>query len=274
MAKTYSRRSQPRMDSKRLLRISGLPAVSALFARAAARVEQLFFAEELKSSVGPICAVLARSRKPYRIADSEELARVAGSIMHGGIVALAQPRPLPDVDPGSPGIWARHDGLLLLLDGVSNPHNLGALARTAAFFGLPKIVLSDHPGQALPSAASYRVAEGGLEYVDLYRAPRFAELLRTLRLSHLVVGTAAQGGHSIETLRRSQRPYALVLGNEEEGLPPATLKACDEIITISGVGSVQSLNVSASAAILIWALLRRGPTIRTPSISSMRNPDD
>jgi TrmH RNA methyltransferase len=222
MAKTYSRRSQPRMDSKRLLRISGLPAVSALFARAAARVEQLFFAEELKSSVGPICAVLARSRKPYRIADSEELARVAGSIMHGGIVALAQPRPLPNVDPGSP------------------------------------IVLSDHPGQALPSAASYRVAEGGLEYVDLYRAPRFAELLRTLRLSHLVVGTAAQGGHSIETLRRPQRPYALVLGNEEEGLPPATLKACDEIITISGVGSVQSLNVSASAAILIWALLGRG----------------
>jgi TrmH RNA methyltransferase len=110
---------------------------------------------------------------------------------------------------------------------VSNPHNLGALARTAAFFGLPKIVLSDHPGQALPSAASDRVAEGGLEYVDLYRALRFAELLRTLRLSHLVVGTAAQGGRSIETLRRSQRPYALVLGNEEEGLPPATLKACD-----------------------------------------------
>ena len=77
---------------------------------------------------------------------------------------------------------------------------------------------------------------------------------RKLRRSHLVVGAAAEGGRPIGTLARSERPFALVLGNEEAGLRPATLKACDEIVTIPGSGSIQSLKVAASAAILIYAM--------------------
>lgn len=250
---THSRRQGRRVESKKLLRVAGLPAVAALFATAPDRVEQLFFADEVKSSVGTFCAVLAHARKPYRLVGSEELERVSGSILHGGVVALAQPRRVSEFDAHHAAAWARDNRLLLLLDGVSNPHNLGAIVRTAAFFGLPRIVLSDHPWQALPSAASYRVAEGGLEYVDLYRGTRFVQVLATLRHSHLVIGAAAEGGRPIEALRRSERPFALVLGNEEDGLRPATLKACDEIVTIPGSGSVQSLNVAASAAILIYA---------------------
>ena len=79
-------------------------------------------------------------------------------------------------------------------------------------------------------------------------------MLRNLRRSHLVIGAAAEGGRPIGTLRRSERPFALVLGNEGAELRPAMLKACDEIITIPRSGSVQSLNVAASAAILIYAM--------------------
>jgi len=246
------RRARP--DAKKLLRITGLPAVAALFATAPERVEKLFFDQATKPAVGPFCAVLARARKPYRVVGTEELARVAGTILHGGIVALAQPRPIIPFDPDAAAMWARDARLLLLIDGVGNPHNFGALVRTAAFFGVPRIVLSDHPAQALPSDASYRIAEGGLEYVELYRAAPFVPAIRKLRHSHLVVGAAAQGGRPLASLRQSERPFALVLGNEEAGLRPATLKACDEIVTIPGSGSVQSLNVAASAAILIHAM--------------------
>lgn len=248
------RRALPRTHAKKLLRVAGLPAVAALFATPPDRVEKLFFDQRAKSSVGAFCAALARARKPYRLVGSEELARVAGTILHGGVVALAQPRPITPFDPDEATAWARDGRLLLLLDGVGNPHNFGAIARTAAFFGLPRIVLSDHPAQALPSDASYRVAEGGLEYVELYRGAPFVPALGKLRRSHLVVGAAAEGGRPIATLRRSERPFALVLGNEEAGLRPATVKACDEIVTIPGSGSVQSLNVAASAAILIYAM--------------------
>jgi TrmH RNA methyltransferase len=82
--------------------------------------------------------------------------------------------------------------------------------------------------------------------------------LQRLRRSYRVIGTAAGNGQSIEALRRAERPIdrpmAVVLGNEEHGLPPATLAACEAIITIPGSGLVQSLNVAASAAILLHAL--------------------
>jgi RNA methyltransferase, TrmH family len=240
--------------SKSLLRVAGLPAVSALFATAPARVERLFFDQRLKPHVAAFCAELARARKPYRLVEADELERVAGSVMHGGVVALAQPKPMPVLDIAQAEAWARERKLLLLLDGIGNPHNLGAIVRTAAFFGVPRVVLSDHPAQALPSDASYRVAEGGLEFVALYRAPRFASVLQRLRKSHHIVAASADGGQPLAALPKSDKPFALILGNEERGLPRATLDACDAIVTIPGGGHVQSLNVAASAAILIHAL--------------------
>jgi TrmH RNA methyltransferase len=75
-----------------------------------------------------------------------------------------------------------------------------------------------------------------------------------LRQSYRVLGTTLAKGKPLPALRRGDKPLALVLGNEEEGLPQATLAACDEVLTIPGAGRVQSLNVSASAAVLIYAL--------------------
>ena len=109
--------------------------------------------------------------------------------------------------------------------------------------------------QALPSDAAYRIAEGGLDLLRLYRAARFAGALRLLRGSYHIIGTALGQGKAIDELGKSDRPLAIVLGNEEHGLPPATLKACETLVTIPGLGAVQSLNVAASAAIFIPATL-------------------
>ena len=73
------------MAPEKLLRIAGMPAVAALFARAPQRVERLFFDERTKALTGAFCAALARARKPYRLVASDELERVAGSVMHGGM---------------------------------------------------------------------------------------------------------------------------------------------------------------------------------------------
>jgi len=245
--------------SKKLLRVAGLPAVAALFSVAPERVERLFFEESMRLHVSAFCAALARRRRPYRLVGAQEIERLAGSVMHGGIVALAAPRPLPVLEMAQCAHWAAGGRPLLLLDGVGNPHNLGAIARTAAFFGIERMVLSDHPAQAGPSDASYRVAEGGLEYVELHRAPFFARVLMGLRAHFRVVGAAAEGGRPLAALRAADRPIALVLGNEEHGLPAATLKACEELVTIPGAGRVQSLNVAASAAILLQALSAHAP---------------
>jgi RNA methyltransferase, TrmH family len=240
------------------MRVAGLPAVAALFSAAPERIERLFFDARLKPEVGSFCAELARRRKPYREVEAEDLARLAGSVLHGGILALAQPRPVAEFDPARAAVWASEGRLLLILDGIGNPHNLGAIVRTAAFFGIPRIVISDHPEQAGPSDASYRVAEGGMEHVELYRANRFVQALRGLRQSHRVIGAAAENGKRISAVSAGDKPMALVLGNEQHGLPRDTQRVCDELVTIPGSGSVQSLNVAATAAILIYALAERG----------------
>jgi TrmH RNA methyltransferase len=233
--------------------VCGLAAVSALFERDPARVERLFFEPRLRGEVAGFCAALADTRKPYREVEAAELARVAGTALHGGIAAVARPRPVARFEPAAAPGWARDGKAILVLDGIGNPHNLGAIARSAAFFGIERIVLAERPEQALPSDASYRVAKGGLDQVSLYRAPLPAAL-HDLRRSYHIVGSAI--GHGKRAATRGGKPAALVLGNEEKGLGPSVLAACGEVVTIPGSGRVQSLNVAAAAAILLHALTR------------------
>ena len=167
-------------------------------------------------------------------------------------MAIAGPRPLADLDRSAARIWAKNGKPVLVLDGVGNPHNLGAIVRSAAFFGIEHIVLADRPDQALPSDASYRIAEGGLEHLDLHRAPLPAALLE-MRPAYRVIGTALGHGQ-VPARLESGPPVALVFGNEETGLDPATIAACDQIWSIPGSGGVQSLNVAAAAAILLYLL--------------------
>ena len=236
------------------MRICGLPAVRAVFERDPGRVERLFFEPALRGELDACCQELGRAHKPYRQVGSVELARVAGTVLHGGAVAIARPRPLVDLDPAAARAWAQDGKPLLILDGIGNAQNLGAIARTAAFFGLARIVLADRPDQALPSDAAYRVAEGGLEHVALYRAPLPAAL-RALRHAYRIVGTSLAGG-SAGTDATGDRPVALILGNEKIGLEATTLAFCDEVVSIPGSGHVQSLNVASAAAILIYLLTR------------------
>ena len=152
------------------LRVAGLAAVSALFQQAPERVERLFFLPDMGRAVGRFCQALGRAHKPYRQVGAEELARIAGTAMHGGVVAFAKPRPVIPFDPAEASTWASAVPLLVVLDGIGNPHNLGAIARTAAFLGIDRLVISDDPAQAGLSDAAYRVAEGGLEFVQILRA--------------------------------------------------------------------------------------------------------
>lgn len=246
----------PRPDDD-LVRVSGLPSVLELFEAGPERVERLYFEAEMRPHVQEHCAYLGRRHKVYRQIKDDEMRRVSGTAMHGGIVALARPRPIRDLDLAEARSWAAAGAPLLILDGIGNPQNIGAIARTAAFFGVPRIVLSGHPGQSGLSDAAYRIAKGGLERIDIYRAQRLPEVLRALAEHYEVVGTALGGSRQLGEIGQGERPVALVLGNEEDGLSPATLSACSSVVTLQGAGRVQSLNVGAAAAILVHALFGR-----------------
>ncbi len=232
-------------------RICGVAAVRALFLRRPEAVLRLFYTPERRPVAGPLCAQMARARRPYREVPADELARVAGTPHHGGIVAVAVARHAVPLTGAvlPPGVA----GVLPVLDGIGNPHNLGAIARSAAFFGAAGLLLSTDPRQADLSDAAFRVAEGGLEHLAVFSTADLPALLRGLRPGWLTLAAVASGGALPRDIPCG-RPIALVLGNEETGLPPATLAACEARVTLRGGAAVESLNVAAAAAVLLHAL--------------------
>jgi TrmH RNA methyltransferase len=231
----------------------GPAAVAAVFARRAPDVMRLFHTADRRREAGPHCAVLARLRRPYREVASADLARIAGTQHHGGIVALALPRSVPALDPRALPAAFGAARVTPVLDGIGNPHNLGAIARSAAFFGCRAMLLSGDPRQAGLSDAAFRTSEGGLEALDLFHVRDLPAALGALAPAMLTVAAVARGGVAPGALPR-QRPVALVLGNEEAGLGAATIAACAMRVTLPAAGPVESLNVSVAAAVLIHAL--------------------
>ncbi len=248
---------------EKLTKICGLAATAALFRRHPERAIRLYYSDSMKKAAGPFCARMAESHKVYRLVADDELERIAGTVHHGGIVVAAEARTIEDFDSDVAERWADAGEPLVVLDGVGNPHNLGAIARTMAFFGIRRLLISGHQEQAGLSDAAYRVAEGGLEFIEIYQTRDLPSTLKELKESYRVIGTSLRGGKPLSALRADARALCLVLGNEEEGLPPATMRVCDGLVTIRGSGAVQSLNVSATAAILISQIApRTGPTRR------------
>jgi TrmH RNA methyltransferase len=239
-----------------VLRVAGLPAVQALFARAPETVERLIVAAETAQEASELLREANARKIAHRIVPGEALAKMAGTPLTGGIVAETAAKPLKQFDVGEARVWASRWQPLIVLDGIGNPHNLGAIARTAAFFGLTHLAITDHPGQAAPSEAAYRVSEGGLVWLDVTRIHRLPDVLRKLGMFYSVVGTAIGTGVQMpmQKLATGPKPVCLVLGNEEVGLSAATLAVCEHVVTLPGAGKVQSLNVAATAAILIHAI--------------------
>ena len=244
--------------------VCGLVAVKALFARDAGAIKRLFFDYPTGRRIGVICQALSRGRKVYRCVEPAELEKISGTVHHGGIVAVIEQRVLRPPRPEDLRRWAHSRAPLLLLDRIGNVHNLGAIVRSAAFFGVGHIVIPEHPEQARPGEAAYRVAEGGMEHVEIHAVKSLAGFIDELRPFYRVDRNGGPRGRAdrrrrCPPFRRGQpdRPVALVLGNEERGLAPDVAAACDELVRIPGGGAIESLNVSAAAAVLCWEYFGR-----------------
>ena len=230
--------------------ICGFNAVAALFRRRPDAALRLYYTEAGRGVAGPFCAELARRRAPYRLLPPDEMARAAGTPHHGGIAVVARARVVPILQAAD----APRERVLLVLDGIGNPHNFGAIVRSAAFFGVRTLVLNHVAGAALPSDAAYRTAEGAMEELVLYRSRELPALLQALGpIYRTVAATLRPGALALADLPRD-RPVALVLGSEEQGVSPAVLAACRREVRIGGSGLVQSLNVAQAAAVLLHAL--------------------
>ena len=147
-------------------------------------------------------------------------------------------------------------GLWLALDSIQDPHNVGSIFRSAAFFGVRGIVMTSDRAAPL-SAVVYDVASGGVEAVPFAVETNLRRAREAAKAAGLwILGSSEHATQNIEDIPRD-RPWLLVLGNEEDGLRRLTLETCDEICQIPPKGGdVTSLNVSVAAGILVATLSR------------------
>lgn len=231
------------------LRYYGLNAVQAVFAQRPEAIRKLYLSEARIPQLQPLLAWCVKHRIGYRVVEEADLGKLAASSHHEGVVA-----DVLRVDPLGLSDWLRSlpagPVLALWLDGVGNPHNFGAILRSAAHFGVSAILQSRESTLAVSGAAA-RVAEGGAEQVPLVRMEdRVAAIAQLRDAGFQLAATVVRGGTDLFAAKLPQR-LVYVMGAEGEGMDDALAKACDLQLSIPGTGAVESLNVAAATAVFL-----------------------
>lgn len=150
---------------------------------------------------------------------------------------------------------ARPNEVVLALDHISDPRNLGAIIRSAAFFGVTKVIVPERR-QVLLTHAAVGTAQGGFALCDLVVVVNLSRALEELKEKGFWILGAAMNGEAIDKIRGRYERQVLVLGSEDKGISPNVLSKCDVHVSISGAGNtLESLNVSVAAGILLQRLV-------------------
>nr|WP_052116396.1 TrmH family RNA methyltransferase [Lysobacter dokdonensis] len=238
------------------LRLYGVNAVKAAFHRRPESLRKLYLVQDRIPQLQPMLRWCVAHRVGYRVVEDEgDLRRLTGSEHHEGVVADMLREPQQTL-----ATWLQHlhagPACALWLDGVGNPHNVGAILRSAAHFGVSAILLPKHSNLALSGAAA-RVAEGGAEAVPFVRLGREDNSLAQLRgAGFALAATVVRDGKTLFEAALPQR-LVYVIGAEGEGMSSSLAELCDLRVSIPGSGKVESLNVAAATAVLLAEWARR-----------------
>ena len=238
-------------------RLYGLNACLAAFAKRPEALRKVYLTEARIPALRPVLAWCVKHRLGYRVVEEGDLDKLTSSRHHEGVcfemlrsppLELAQLLALQSASPAN--------SVLLWLDGVGNPHNLGALLRSAAHFGAGGAIVPEQ-SQLDVSGAAARVAEGAAEIVPLARAPEIARARAMLHAAgYALAATVPRQGASLYEVRLPAR-IVLMFGAEGEGMSDALVDAADLKLTIPGSGTIESLNVAATVAVVLGEYWRQ-----------------
>ncbi len=182
----------------------------------------------------------------------EELERLCGSPDHQGVVAEVDPYPYSDPR----GLLRGEDPLLVALDQVQDPRNLGAVCRSAEFAGAGGVVVPERRSAAV-TAATCKASAGAVEHLQVAHVRNLADWLVEAKSAGFWIWGADAEADSPAWEVDLKGPTVLVMGGEGKGLRPRVAAACDGLISLPRAGKVESLNVSAAAAALLFEALRQ-----------------
>lgn len=200
--------------------------------------------EEAKS-----CAV------PIKEVEEEELDSMSGGVVHQGIAALLFPYEYQDMNAVIKK-WEGKDPIFILLDGVEDVRNLGAIVRTAECAGAACVLLPNHKSSPV-TAAAMKTAAGAFAYLPVCRIGNIQQTLKYLKEKGFWVVGTDMDGESLYYEANLKGPLVIVMGAEGKGMSPLTRRMCDFCVRIPMKGKVSSLNVSVAAALLLYEAVKQ-----------------
>ena len=248
--------------------ICGVNPVSELLRRDRRRIQHLYCQENPGRRLQ---ALVDRARArgiTVKLVPAVTFARLAPGLRPQGVVAVVAPfrfTPLKELLAGEPPP-GRESSLLVALDGVTDPRNLGAIIRTAAAAGADGLILPERRSASITATVG-KTAAGALESLPITRVVNLAEALRRCRdKGFWIYGAVAAGGRDLYTVDWAEK-IVLVLGSEDKGLRPIIDRACDVRVTIPLARESESLNVGIAAAVTLFEVNRFRRHTRTGSAS-------
>lgn len=197
-----------------------------------------------------LAALAEKQGVPVEEVKEEKLDDMSGGVVHQGIAALLKPYEYADLDRVLAD-WEGKSPILILLDGLEDVRNLGAIVRTAECAGAAAVLLPKHKSPPV-TAAAMKTAAGAFAYLPVCQTGNIRQTLEMLKEKGFWVVGADMDGESLYYDANLKGPLVIVMGAEGKGVSPLTRKMCDFCVRIPMKGKVSSLNVSVAAALLIY----------------------
>jgi len=237
------------------LLITGRNAVREVLERNPASIEKVCFQRESRG-LKSIRGLASRAGVPIQVLPPNAFSRLAGRVIHQGVIAMRSAFIYADYSSMLAAIAPNLDTVqavrprLMLLDGIQDPRNFGAIVRSAVAFGVQGMIVCVHH-MAPVNAAMIKASSGAALRIPIARVNRLVDVIPELKeRGYFVYGASASGDHSIWDINWN-RSLALVIGSEGRGLFQDTERVCDHLVSIPMGGDVESLNASVSAGILL-----------------------
>ena len=249
--------------------VYGLHAIEALLARSPERIIEVFIIKGREDKrLLAVVRQLEQLGLPVKVANRQWLDEKSKNGVHQGILAMVTPNRGYQENDIPLLMEQQPNPVILILDGVTDPHNLGACIRTADAAGVDFIIVPKDRSAPLNSTAQ-KVACGAAESVPVVRVTNLARTMRMLQDEYQVwiVGTAGEADRTLYQTdcykTSTQTALALVMGAEGEGMRRLTKEHCDELVSIPMAGIVSSLNVSVATGVCLFEIVRQKSAIRT-----------
>ena len=235
--------------------IYGIHAVEAALRKQPENVLQVFVQQGRNDNrIKTILSIAKNSGVSLQAISNDKLKEKCPKARHQGVVA--QIRRSQSDAVSLEDILERESVLLLVLDEVQDPHNIGACLRTADAIGVDAVIVSKNRSPALTPVIR-NVASGAAETVPYIMVSNLARTLEKIKQSNVwVIGTSGDSEQTIYTTKANER-LALVMGSEGKGMRRLTREACDELVSIPMQGSVESLNISVATAVCLYEVRRQ-----------------